>query len=207
MMGDAQRLGAVKGEIERMQQLQSMLDDGYMALELLDEVRCPLSHRGLGSRDASLKKRCGSRYQEEDESLLQEASSLAASLQLGLDKWETVRLLGTTPGPTQSEVTTITEHTRGEPATGNALSPTRVLCAGGAYDEKGAVLQINAGAGGLDAMDWAAMLERMYMRWAEIEGFKVTITERSEGEEKTLKSVRFIPKSLLWASRSRSACV
>jgi protein subunit release factor B len=56
-------------------------------------------------------------------------------------------------------------------------------------------------------MDWAAMLERMYMRWAEIEGFKVTITERSEGEEKTLKSVRFIPKSLLWASRSRSACV
>ena len=69
------------------------------------------------------------------------------------------------------------------------------------------MLQINAGAGGLDAMDWAAMLERMYMRWAEIEGFKVTITERSEGEEKTLKSVRFIPKSLLWASRSRSACV
>jgi hypothetical protein len=58
-MGDAQRLGAVKGEIERMQQLQSMLDDGYMALELLDEVRCPLSHRGLGSRDASLKKRNG----------------------------------------------------------------------------------------------------------------------------------------------------
>jgi peptide chain release factor 2 len=51
------------------------------------------------------------------------------------------------------------------------------------------VLQINAGAGGLDAMDCAAMVERMYMRWAELEGFNVTITERSEGEDKTLKSV------------------
>ena len=59
----------------------------------------------------------------------------------------------------------------------------------GPYDEEGAVLSINAGAGGTDAQDWAQMLLRMYTRWSEENGMKVTITEISEGEEAGLKSV------------------
>ncbi|XGB42531.1 MAG: peptide chain release factor 2 [Nodosilinea sp. LVE1205-7] len=59
----------------------------------------------------------------------------------------------------------------------------------GPYDQKGAVLTINAGAGGTDAQDWAEMLLRMYTRWAEQRGYGVHLVEISEGEEAGLKSV------------------
>ena len=58
----------------------------------------------------------------------------------------------------------------------------------GPYDREGAVLSINAGAGGTDAQDWALMLMRMYTRWAEDHGMKVTVDELREGEEAGIKS-------------------
>ncbi len=59
----------------------------------------------------------------------------------------------------------------------------------GPYDKEGAVLSINAGAGGTDAADWAEMLLRMYTRWAEDQGYKVRVAELSEGDEAGIKSV------------------
>lgn len=59
----------------------------------------------------------------------------------------------------------------------------------GTYDQKGAVLTINAGAGGTDAQDWAEMLLRMYFRWAEDHHYKVHEVERSDGDEAGIKSV------------------
>lgn len=59
----------------------------------------------------------------------------------------------------------------------------------GPYDQKGAVLTINAGAGGTDAQDWAEMLLRMYLRWAEDRSYKVHQAELSEGDEAGIKSV------------------
>ena len=51
------------------------------------------------------------------------------------------------------------------------------------------VLKINSGAGGTESQDWASMLMRMYMRWAEAHGYKVTITDMQEGDEAGIKSV------------------
>ncbi len=59
----------------------------------------------------------------------------------------------------------------------------------GAHDRDGALLTINAGAGGTDAQDWAEMLSRMYMRWAERRGFKVELLDRLAGEEAGIKSM------------------
>ena len=58
----------------------------------------------------------------------------------------------------------------------------------GTYDTKGAVLTINAGAGGTDAQDWAEMLLRMYTRWSEKQGYKVRLAESSAGDEAGIKS-------------------
>ena len=55
-------------------------------------------------------------------------------------------------------------------------------------DNLGAVLTINSGAGGTEANDWSAMLMRMYMRWGERNGYKMTVTEELEGDEAGIKS-------------------
>lgn len=63
------------------------------------------------------------------------------------------------------------------------------LAYSGPYDENNAILNIYAGAGGVDAQDWASMLLRMYLRWAEANGYKTRVLDESAGEEAGLKSV------------------
>ena len=58
----------------------------------------------------------------------------------------------------------------------------------GEYDGKDAILRITAGAGGTEAMDWAGMLERMYLRFCERKGFKTILLERTTGEEAGIKT-------------------
>ncbi len=58
----------------------------------------------------------------------------------------------------------------------------------GKYDRRGALLTVNAGAGGTDAQDWAAMLLRMYTRWAENQGYTIHVTDYSDGDEAGIKS-------------------
>jgi peptide chain release factor 2 len=62
----------------------------------------------------------------------------------------------------------------------------------GRYDAGGAVVSVHSGAGGTDSQDWAEMLLRMYLRWAERRGFDVELTEASPGEEAGLKSATFL---------------
>lgn len=72
-----------------------------------------------------------------------------------------------------------------------AAKETELLLSG-EYDDNNAVLAIHAGAGGTEAQDWAAMLERMYLRWAERRGFKVESIDRMLGEEAGIKSATYL---------------
>ncbi|MBP6471084.1 MAG: peptide chain release factor 2 [Chloroflexi bacterium] len=58
----------------------------------------------------------------------------------------------------------------------------------GEYDDENAILAIHAGAGGTEAQDWAQMLQRMFIRWAEAHRFQVTILDESSGDEAGIKS-------------------
>jgi peptide chain release factor 2 len=64
----------------------------------------------------------------------------------------------------------------------------------GEYDSGDAVVTVHAGAGGTDSQDWAEILLRMYLRWAERRGFDVEMAEASPGEEAGLKSATFIAR-------------
>ncbi|HET8626704.1 MAG TPA: peptide chain release factor 2 [Thermomicrobiales bacterium] len=64
---------------------------------------------------------------------------------------------------------------------------TRLMLSG-PYDDNDVLVTISAGAGGVDAQDWAEMLMRMYLRWAERRGFKAEVLDLSEGEEAGIKS-------------------
>lgn len=60
------------------------------------------------------------------------------------------------------------------------------------YDHSNAILEIHPGAGGTESCDWAEMLYRMYTRWANKKGFKVTVLDYQSGEEAGIKSVTFL---------------
>ena len=67
---------------------------------------------------------------------------------------------------------------------------TEMLLAG-ENDFRSAIVEIHPGAGGTESQDWAEMLERMYLRWAERQGYNTVITDRLEGEGAGIKSVTF----------------
>ena len=66
----------------------------------------------------------------------------------------------------------------------------------GKYDAKNAILSLHAGAGGTEAMDWVSMLLRMYTRWAEDKGYKVSTLDLLPGDEAGIKSVTILVEGL-----------
>jgi len=115
-----------------------------------------------------------------------------ASLERDIDAWQSVEneidaltsLLDLDDGSLTEEISTQLEVLEKD------LARKEIdLLLSGEYDEGNALLTIHAGAGGTDSQDWAGMLERMYLRWAESQAYKTDILERSPGEEYGLKSV------------------
>jgi peptide chain release factor 2 len=62
----------------------------------------------------------------------------------------------------------------------------------GEHDSRNALLEVNAGAGGSEACDWASMLARLYMRWAELRGFKVETISETPGDVTGYRSIQFL---------------
>ncbi len=97
------------------------------------------------------------------------------------------------------ELIAMAEGEGDEPMVADALATLRAIAAGaktreiesllsGEADANDAYVEINAGAGGTEAQDWAEMLLRMYSRWAEKHGYKVQLMDQSEGEQAGIKS-------------------
>ncbi|MBR3270213.1 peptide chain release factor 2 [Candidatus Saccharibacteria bacterium] len=70
----------------------------------------------------------------------------------------------------------------------NLVELKKALRFTGPYDSKNAIIRITSGAGGTEAMDWAGILERMYLRFFEKKGFKAALLDRTEGEEAGIKT-------------------
>jgi peptide chain release factor 2 len=91
----------------------------------------------------------------------------------------------------EEEETSLDEEIRQEvDAVGSRLDELEFeLAFSGEYDSRNAILTIHAGAGGVESQDWAEMLLRMYLRWAERKKYKTEILDVSPGEEAGVKSV------------------
>ncbi|GFR46992.1 hypothetical protein Agub_g8646, partial [Astrephomene gubernaculifera] len=155
-------IGTLRSELEQLGRFRSQLEDCAFALELLEAEAAP------GGSSSSVG----------DSSGVSGSSSASSSGSSG-------------GGGLAGEQAVLAAE---------ALATLRMLSQGldgwelrrllsGPYDCRGARLTISAGAGGVDAMDWAAMLERMYTRWAESQGYSVRVLERAPGEEAGVKSV------------------
>ena len=106
-----------------------------------------------------------------------------------IDDLETLVEMGTEDG---GDPETIAEAERELTAIKKALGELEVrTLLSGEYDEREAVVTIRSGAGGVDAADFAEMLMRMYLRWAERHGYPTTVLDTSWAEEAGLKSATF----------------
>jgi peptide chain release factor 2 len=90
----------------------------------------------------------------------------------------------------------LAEVERDLPALARAVGELEVrTLLSGEYDERNALVQINPGAGGVDSQDWAEMLLRMYVRWAERSGYGIDVLDTQYAEEAGIKGATFIVKA------------
>ncbi|MEI7682980.1 MAG: peptide chain release factor 2 [Candidatus Saccharibacteria bacterium] len=127
-----------------------------------------------------------------DRTKAQESMKLQANLSARIEPWrqleaqvnEALELAELNDPTVQAELQTQLEQHQAK-----FYELKRQLQFSGPYDDSNAILSIHAGAGGTDAQDWTQMLLRMYVRWAEQQGYNVETIEQSSGEEAGLKSV------------------
>ena len=165
------RLDALEGEFGQVYEKLQIADKAGQVAELEREVAEPEIWR-----DVEVAKRKN-----------QELARLAAEV----EPWELLRvqikdlreLVAIADEDLQGEMTEQVEAMEGKLA-----ELKKALRFRGDYDMNDAIIRITSGVGGVEAMDWAGMLERMYLRYAERQGLKATQLERTAGEEAGIKT-------------------
>ena len=148
----------------------------------------------LASKDAQLsrlEKQTAAPDFWDDPATAQRVSKTAANLRTEVDEWrgferrlhDALELAGLDDESLRGELEVETGAIEAEL---EKRAFTAMLS--GPYDDDDAILAIHAGAGGTDSQDWAAMLQRMYLRWAEARGYETEILDLTEGEEAGIKS-------------------
>ena len=173
------QLDATLGSIERVLDLDAMRAE---IAELGEQVAAP----DLWDDQANAQRVTGRL------SLLQAELERVTSLRQRLDDVEVLVQLGTEEGDEDSLKEADAEVTRLAKSI-EALEVRTLLS--GEYDEREALVSIRSGAGGVDAADWAEMLMRMYLRWAERHKYPVEVYETSYAEEAGIKSATFAVKA------------
>ena len=99
-------------------------------------------------------------------------------------------------GLAEDDADTLAEVTSELPALAESIAALEIrTLMSGEFDARHAVVQISAGAGGVDAADWAQMLLRLYLRWAERHGYPTEVLDTSYAEEAGIKSATFVVKA------------
>jgi peptide chain release factor 2 len=128
-----------------------------------------------------------------DQQAAQRVMRQMTSLRSSIDDWESLRAqvsdLVELDGLSAEDPTLLAEVRAQTNEAAERVSQMELqLLLSGPYDEHDALLAIHAGTGGVDAQDWAEMLSRMYLRWADVRGYKTEILDWTEGEEAGIKS-------------------
>ncbi|MDN5790927.1 MAG: peptide chain release factor 2 [Micrococcales bacterium] len=164
----------------------------------MDSVRNVTDLEGLGRRIADLEGRASAPDLWDDPAQAQGITSALSRANserdrvLGMDaRLEDLETL-VEMGQEEDDAATLEEAERDLAVLKKAVAALEVrTLLGGEYDERAAVVTIRAGAGGVDAADFAEMLMRMYLRWAERHDYPTTVMDTSYAEEAGLKSATF----------------
>jgi len=167
--------------LQRLTTLQAAIVDAWRTLQL-DEVQ---------REQVSLAEEVASPDFWQDVQKAQATSQREAQLRSRLAPWQEIRaqvadLYELAESGDESLLDDITVDTDALQQRFDSLKEE--LKYSGPYDDHAAILSIHAGAGGTDAQDWAQMLLRMYVRWAESKGYSVNVLDESSGDEAGIKS-------------------
>ena len=157
-----------------------------------------LDPEGLRSRIADLERQASAHGLWDDQENAQKVTSRLSALQSQLkhlesasSRLEDVQALEEL-GQEEHDQDTLVEARKEIDSLRSDLADMEIqTLLDGEYDERAAVVTIRSGAGGVDAADWAQMLLRMYMRWAERHGFSTKVMDTSYAEEAGIKSATF----------------
>ena len=161
-----------------------------------DQLRAGFDDAALAARVAELEQAMGAPGFWDDQQKAAQVSAEHSRATRRLERWrglasdvEDLQALAEMAEEDDSAAAEVAGQMAGVEERLAALEEERLFS--GRYDAGDALVTVNAGAGGTDAQDWAEMVLRMMMRWAESRGLKVELLEASAGEEAGLKSATF----------------